>query len=1330
MTGAIVKSILKETIENLPAETVMKPESVIPTFLKKGVKQEELEFSQFAVPEGTDLKGRVTKEDLQLAESQRTDWFKVADVNPLYSHINLPAGRNNPTYREKVYQFGNEAFVDSRYTSSHYTEVPNYLAHTRTYDNTFNGYDSRVVMEIQSDLHQQGRQVGYEGAVPASPYEKTWLKKTIEKELVSAVNDGKQQVMIPISGSSIRGQLFRAEGVQKWYETTVVDTARKIAKQTNSDFELITEGRKVEPKLPSFLIGMPDDTAVEVAVDFAGDYASDLVVNNDFDAIGEMLTELGTPAVNVTRVLDSLRASIDDEDMLSTTHDMLVELTELRTKRFLTAESNDITYAVIRPRTSQVSAVSEEAVQADIAKWNQVNQAVVKGEPGAKEAKATLDKEIADKYGIGGGTALKNTPLEQLTVKTTSGPAKPITVSLYAAPSAIVFATYNALQQGKSEEEVAAYLESKGYGYDEIAPWVQRLQQAEASGVPTQETLAYIDQRAQAIEPIQTQNDPAKLAAMADVEQDLRAVRQTHDNPELESKIFNKYGMSPQEFKMTAETNPASLSFTNGTNTPKDKSLDALIHPETFEDVRTLVGHMEIIKPTMSSIMMTDIPAWFGNERAAQRYQAATQQSQLAIQTLAQEKFGIQLMFDEQRGKWMAAGDDGQMHDVNPTFWEGIKNTKGELIGGTAGAIAGTIAGARTGAAMTGPLASVLGEYTVPIAAFSGGVTGGIIGAMAGTEFDYLYSAMQLNEDMQAEVAAHKALSSAELAVIGEAIGYPIAKGLGLGWRGLVAAKDMVFQGNSQGAYRALKEVSFLDDSQIEEIVQGLEKLAPLEGNKAQKAVQAVVQTQPGMQEVVRAAANVDPQAARAVIKSTSDRATALLDMTTNLTDPQVSRRFVEDLNNYTSDVKQFYNTVKQKAVNSPNAQAFQFDFDELAITPVLESIQERITDPTVAQRFLQQATRIRNMSESRDFGDLIELRQLVNDFLYNKNIKKADAKNMLMGLRNNIDAAIEDGAMSIMAKPQEWLDEWATARTQYSAMKKVEQTALYRLIYDRKGNLKPVDPASVTKAMAKYITSLDGSFNEMMTKLPIKGRAIYEGAVVNELANKYTVGVKGGMQAVNFPMLADDLAKVNLTTPDARAAKNAITELSEVFKNDVYLAQATGQMSIPKFQSYLTADPVVRAKFEIASGVFNTVKTWVPGQAQRNAALIRQTSKLLEKPLDVKAASELQAEFATQPEVLKAIKALQQNAATMAARDQNPITPMIKVFEGGKLKGTNQTATIPAHRIATLEQVRQIADAEALTMDSSKILDQVLQKYGYKAVMQGTDRVRILGAK
>ena len=77
------------------------------------------------------------------------DYFTESADETQYSKYKLPGGTN---YEETVLRMPG---VD--YTSSHFNDVPNYVAHMRTQD-FGNG---RVIEELQSDLHQAGREKGY-----------------------------------------------------------------------------------------------------------------------------------------------------------------------------------------------------------------------------------------------------------------------------------------------------------------------------------------------------------------------------------------------------------------------------------------------------------------------------------------------------------------------------------------------------------------------------------------------------------------------------------------------------------------------------------------------------------------------------------------------------------------------------------------------------------------------------------------------------------------------------------------------------------------------------------------------------------------------------------------------------------------------------------------------------------------------------------------------------------------------------------------------------------------------------------------------------------------
>lgn len=1257
-----IGSMLKGVIKELPENFNMKAESVAPMLLKKGVKAEELKFSGVELPKS----GKVTKEQLTGIEIKRKDnFYVVKSESNDYQSVNLAGGMENPTYREKILKFrrrGEEVY--SRYTSSHFPEEENYLMHTRVYDETLEGSETRVVAEIQSDLHQAGRQQGYgedavsadtiheefktfgeslgydrdyldeismddlaanlrtknpeasakisemseawqnaadSGAVPTSPYEKTWLRKGIERELSDAVDDGRAQLAIPISGKV--DDLARAPGVQKWYETQVVNTAKKVAKQSGGTFELKTVGGStgadvvIPANLPKEIdilyLNAQTPSEMREANEAALNLIYKQVVNiNDLNNVNDI------PAANL--VLHGIRENKNPEELSNLFKD------------------EGVTYAVIKPGQ--------------------------------------------------GKTDFK----------------------LYSSPVAGSFVAYQAYQAGMTQEQVNDKLVND-YGYDaedieEVNKRVDIITRAQASGM-----------------------------SMDEIKQKME-------------------GMEPTADTVKSEPAPRAKSETNswqgqgqGGFTPKQESFKNIVDDTAQMTAEELVSSMKVLHPTMVSDTITTIPAYFGNKESQQRYDQARDASRNRIISLAKEDYNLDLLWqpngvgDE---GWFAQTPEGLV-EITPGFWEDFKKVTGEITGG----IAGAIAGGKAAIAATPPILPGVGPLAKPIAGIFGAAVGGWLGAASGSQIDYMIQATKLQEDFEAEAMAYRAFNAFEAAAIGEALGYPLMKGIGTSWKAIVRAKDAIVGGEAKAAYQSLKDTTFLTDDQITGIVMQLEKHATLSGNKYEKGIKAVALTEPGMQDLVRASGATHPKASSATAHVVQSRAEDVLTQTAKLTDEQVPRMLAVDLQNYTLDVKDNYAAVKAKATQSPRGLDFDWDFEELAINPVMEQLEKKITDPATKEKFLLQMRRVNTMSESRSYGDLIELRQMVNDFLYNKRITKADDQAMLRGVISNIDGAIEDGASSVLEQPEKWLKDWSNARVEYSKMKQVEKTAMYRAIFNKDGSMRAVQPETVIKALGRHITSIDGSFEEIMTKLPIEGRKMYEGAVVDSLTQRFTAGIDKGSKAIHFPMLADELKKINFTTPAARTAKKALMELGETFKNDVWLAQTAGQVTIPKFQSYLTTDPVVRAKFEVASGIFNYVKSKAPGDANRQLALVRATSKLLEKPLDAQNFKTLQEAVFDDANLSKQVLELQQEAARNRMKEVEAGTPKVKIYKGGKLKGTGNSTTVPMHRILTLQQAKEIAETEALTLDS-KALDSVLRQYGYEAILQGSDRVRILGDK
>lgn len=101
------------------------------------------------------------------------------------------------------------------YTSSHFSDIPNYVAHMRLNDRVDSeGKPGTFIEEIQSDRHQEGKKIGYKSdmeaaekefgstenlisarnAVPDAPFRTTWPIQMFKRALRDAVTDGKDWI--------------------------------------------------------------------------------------------------------------------------------------------------------------------------------------------------------------------------------------------------------------------------------------------------------------------------------------------------------------------------------------------------------------------------------------------------------------------------------------------------------------------------------------------------------------------------------------------------------------------------------------------------------------------------------------------------------------------------------------------------------------------------------------------------------------------------------------------------------------------------------------------------------------------------------------------------------------------------------------------------------------------------------------------------------------------------------------------------------------------------------------------------------------------------------
>jgi len=1164
-----ISSLLRTGLKELPEDAVVPAQSVPNLLKKKGVKEEEVQFSGVELPK----EGKVTKADLLKMEEGRKDAFSTEFANN-YNWVSLTPGRNNPTYKEKITTYSDKGaqppvpsteFVEdvpgeiaalegSRFTSSHFEEIPNYLMHSRVYDDTLDGTPTRVVQELQSDLHQAGRQQGYTdtpvlskeqtaealaalnegmdngsykevrqalmeelkiadesvldnlqeygevgtlrtGAAPESPFEKTWLRKGMEREITDAINEGRSQVAIPISGSV--DDLERTPGVQKWYETTVAPTAAKLAKSSGMDFE--------------------------------------------------------------TKVIDG------------------------------------------------------------------VSYAVMKAKEGVKPSFA-----------------------------------------LYASPAASAYVAYQALSGGMAQDDVERMLSEDGYNELEVQDILTNTQ-----AIASMKAAGYTDEE---IKPMLEHQEVDVADSDAEPVGEL--------DPMTPGRISDAYRDIVGAEDMT---------------------------------IKELVSKMETVYPD-DSFVTTNIAGFFGDKEAQRVSDASREAQRSRIVSEAKNKFGLDLEFGTD-GEWYTQTEDGKVM-VTPEWWRGFTENKMELIGGVAGGYAGIKAGLATAAVTPGgPLVKLGAGFTVAAAITSAG-------SVLGTELDYMHSALTLQQDFEAQAMARKAMTAAELSVIGDAIGGGVIKVAGSSWRGMKGAVDYVRQGMFDRAGTALKETFFITDEEAAELVTKLNRVAKVEGKTpTEKAIAATAVTKPGAEELVQASVHTDPRASRAVVKAVDDRAKDLLATTGKLEGEDLGRFLREDFEGYRTLVREGFDRVKAQAGAAPKENAFRFDYDKMALDPVLERLGKNIENPDLAFKFGRQAQKIRDMSKSRRLGDLIELRKLVNEFRYNKRISNAKDYQMLDGIKEGIDRSIELGAKVTMENPKEWLSNWRMANKQYSEMKTLEKNVLAKVL-TRPG----VSEKAIGQALTKYATALDSTFVEVLAQLPKASRARAEGSVMNTLAQKYTAGAVDGVKATNFPALAADLKAVNFTSPEARSTKKAINELAEVFKNDVPLSQSAGGIQVTQFAQALTTDPVAKAKFALASHMFHYVRSMAPGRQGRASALITKTTKLLEEPMSSKSIKELRelvdGEVNLEPQVEELIK-----QATMQQASGGGM-PRMRLYGDGQYltgKGAGTEHSVPIHRIAKTEEIKAISEATGINMSDKKGLDMALRERGYMAAQHGADKVRLL---
>ena len=527
---------------------------------------------------------------------------------------------------------------------------------------------------------------------------------------------------------------------------------------------------------------------------------------------------------------------------------------------------------------------------------------------------------------------------------------------------------------------------------------------------------------------------------------------------------------------------------------------------------------------------------------------------------------------------------------------------------GIGGAIAGGILGAKAGSMMPGGIAGKL----------IGGAAGAAVGASAGSGVDSLLANINLVNKASGADIVSKMVDSGVAEIVLAPVGYVAGKLTAEAARGVKRVYDHVFDGNLEGAYKELLSQTGHDAESAKLVVDKLEALiGPLRGmNDKEKAIYAL-RNERGGEALVQSAATLDPKASIAMANQVSKRAEDLLFKVEDLRANNITSIVRNNLDAYEQEVKTFYSNVKEAP--GEFTQDYRFDFEDMGIRPIVETIGDRIENPAIKQRFANILTRIEDAADGRTFNDLIDLRQAINDMKYNGAKLKYSDNLALDKTIKTIDTEIDKAAKTHIPQYDTWAKSWERAKTEYAKMKDTQESVFYKAL-----TKEGISEDTVITAMTKYIGAQDDTFYRVMEKLPKNVQNRVEGTVFNNLVNKFADGLEGSRRAIHFPQLSKELSKVAWQSPQVKQLARTVDRMAEVFKNDIHLASVSGKIQLPKFQSYLTTDPVVRAKYELASTVFNYVKQFKPGSEGDNLALVKRVGKLLENPLDAKSLDEM----------------------------------------------------------------------------------------------------------
>lgn len=635
---------------------------------------------------------------------------------------------------------------------------------------------------------------------------------------------------------------------------------------------------------------------------------------------------------------------------------------------------------------------------------------------------------------------------------------------------------------------------------------------------------------------------------------------------------------------------------------------------------------------------------------------------------------GIDFTVDEY-GQILLPDSNGQYLPFTVNFYDIALAHRDEAIG----ALGVGIIGFKQGAKIPGP----------PIVKAIGAAVGAGVGSMFGTAFgrgtDIVRNRLWLKQELDGKFIFDQMVQTGAADGIVSLILAGILKTGGGTWKLVKWAFDKVAKGNLDGGYRALMEFTHMTPELADIQVEKWRTLNPnvaLSSNRKIRHFEVLSRTHPLAYRIAQPAMQLNSQASINMSREVNKRQLDMINTISSKTNPQYGSVLSEALPQYIKRVQDIYDGTKNYAIELFKKSKYRFDYNKLVIEPTLRKAIDGIDNPQIVDQLQALFQRIKTIGgkklEAKDgtkfdlpnprrtFSDLLELRELIVKFSRKRNITGtkdiAKIDSIIANIDKEISKAVRD-KNGPMEEGSKWLTAWKDSKQAMENMVSIKSNILYKAII-RDGT----SDKAIMNALVKASQSLDGTYREVLQALPKNLHAPTEAALLRELIDRATIksiGGSEGLQAIDFVALEIQLRHIPFGTKENQMFKQAIGEMSRVFKNDPHLLAASGTVRGDAFATFLTTDPEARIKYAFMTKVFNYVTRLLPGESGRKAAMLIKLGQVLRKPHDSTLVESIMKALPPDPVLQNQLRA---QLAQIADYNAKSVFPRVKVFGTSKV--------------------------------------------------------------